>query len=144
MVNRWIEPDLLDVLGEKGVGCILFSPLTQGLLTDRYLEDIRADSRVATGGAMSRDMLTEENLARVRALNEIAGRRGQTLAQMALEWTLRDPRVTSTLIGATSVARLEQNVAALANLEFTDEELAEIDKHAVDAGINIWEPSSSA
>jgi L-glyceraldehyde 3-phosphate reductase len=143
MLNRWIEGGLLDVLGEAGVGCITFSPLAQGLLTDRYLDGIPADSRVATGGAMSRDMLTEENLSKVRALNDIAKRRGQTLAEMALAWTLRDPRVTSTLIGASSVAQLEDNVGALANLEFTNEELAEIDRYATDAGINLWERSSA-
>jgi L-glyceraldehyde 3-phosphate reductase len=143
MLNRWIEDGLLDVLGEEGVGCIVFSPLAQGLLTDRYLNGVPEDSRVATGGALSRDMLTEENLAKVRALDSIAKRRGQTLAQMALAWTLRDPRVTSTLIGASSVEQLEQNVAALDNLEFTDDELAEIDQYATESGINLWERSSA-
>ncbi|HEY7283414.1 MAG TPA: aldo/keto reductase, partial [Actinomycetota bacterium] len=120
-----------------------FSPLAQGLLTDRYLEGIPEDSRVATGGAMSKDMLTEENLAKVRALNEVARGRGQSLAQMALAWTLRDPRVTSTLIGASSVRQLEDNVAALRHIEFTDEELAEIDRHATESNINLWARSSS-
>ena len=143
MVNRWIEDGLLDVLGDEGVGCIVFSPLAQGLLTDRYLDGIPADSRVATGGAMSEEMLTEENLARVRALNEIARGRGQSLAQLALAWTLRNPIVTSTLIGASSVAQLEDNVAALGNLELSDDELAEIDRHATDAGINLWARSSA-
>jgi L-glyceraldehyde 3-phosphate reductase len=144
MVNRWIEDQgLLDTLAQEGVGCIAFSPLAQGLLTDRYLNGVPADSRVATGGAMSEGMLTQDNLARVRALNEIAARRGQSLAQLALAWALRDERVTSVLIGASSVAQLEANVGALDNLAFTDDELAEIDKHAVDAGINLWASSSS-
>ncbi len=143
MLNRWIEGGLLDVLEREGLGCIVFSPLAQGLLTDRYLDGIPEDSRVATGGAMSEEMLTEENLARVRALNEIAKARGQSLAEMALAWTLRDPRVTSTLVGASSVAQLEDNVAALDNLEFSDEELAAIDEHATEAGINIWARSSA-
>ncbi len=144
MLNRWIEDGLLDVLGEEGIGCIVFSPLAQGLLTDRYLEGIPADSRVSTGGAMSRDMLIEENLAKVRALNEIAKGRGQTLAEMALAWTLRDPRVTSTVVGASSVRQLEDNVGALRDLEFTEEELAEIDRHATESGLNLWERSSTA
>jgi L-glyceraldehyde 3-phosphate reductase len=114
------------------------------MLTDRYLDGIPADSRAARDGSLSRSMLSDENLARVRALNEIAQARGQTLAQLALAWTLRDPRVTSTLIGASSVAQLEDNVGALARLDFDEDELAEIEKHAVDAGINIWERSSSA
>jgi len=143
MLNRWIEGGLLDVLEREAIGCIVFSPLAQGLLTDRYLDGIPEDSRVATGGAMSKEMLTEENLARVRALNGIATARGQSLAQMALAWTLRDPRVTSTLLGASSVAQLEDNVAALDNLEFSPEELAAIDEHATDAGINIWARSSA-
>jgi L-glyceraldehyde 3-phosphate reductase len=143
MLNRWIEGGLLDVLGEEGVGCIVFSPLAQGLLTDRYLEGIPEDSRVARGGAMSRDMLSEENLTKVRALNDIAKRRGQTLAEMALAWTLRDPRITSTLIGASSVAQLEDNVAALGQLEFADDELAEIDRYATESGIDLWEQSST-
>lgn len=144
LLNRWIEPDLLDVLGREGVGAIVFSPLGQGMLTDRYLEGIPEDSRAAREGSLSKSMLSDENLARVRALNEIAQRRGQTLAQLALAWTLRDPRVTSTLIGASSVAQLEDNVGALARLDFDDDELAEIEQYAVDAGINIWERSSSA
>jgi L-glyceraldehyde 3-phosphate reductase len=144
LLNRWIEPDLLDVLGREGVGCIVFSPLGQGMLTGRYLDGIPEDSRAARGGSLSQAMLTDDNLARIRALNEIAQRRGQSLAQLALAWTLRDPRVTSTLIGASSIAQLEDNIGALANLGFDDDELAEIDRYAVDSGINIWEPSSSA
>jgi L-glyceraldehyde 3-phosphate reductase len=144
MINRWTEEqDLLGALEQVGAGCIAFSPLAQGLLTDRYLDGIPADSRVATGGAMDKGMLTEENLSRVRALNGIAGRRGQSLSQMSLAWCLRDPRMTSVLIGVSSVAQLDNNVAALANLDFTDDELAEIDKYAVaDAGINLWARSS--
>jgi L-glyceraldehyde 3-phosphate reductase len=144
LLNRWIEEDLLDVLGREGVGCIVFSPLAQGMLTDRYLNGIPEDSRAARGGSLSRDMLSEENLAHIRALNEIAASRGQSLAQLALAWTLRDPRVTSTLIGASSVAQLEDNVGALQHLDFSDEELAAIDQRAVDAGINIWKRSSTA
>jgi L-glyceraldehyde 3-phosphate reductase len=144
MINRWIEDQgLLDTLGTEGVGCIAFSPLAQGLLTDRYLNGVPADSRVATGGALSEGMLTDDNLARVRALNDIAGRRGQSLAQLALAWALRDERVTSVLIGASSVAQLEANVGSLDNLAFTDEELAEIDKYAVEGDINLWAPSSA-
>jgi L-glyceraldehyde 3-phosphate reductase len=144
LLNRWIEPDLLDVLGREGVGCIVFSPLGQGMLTGRYLDGIPEDSRAARGGSLSREMLTDDNLARIRALNEIAVGRGQSLAQLALAWTLRDPRITSTLIGASSVAQLEDNVGALARLDFSDEELAEIDRYAVESGINIWERSSTA
>jgi L-glyceraldehyde 3-phosphate reductase len=143
MFNRWIEEELMDVLGDEGVGCIVFSPLAQGLLTDRYLGGVPPDSRVATGGAMSQGMLSEENLTKVRALDSIAKRRQQALAQMALAWTLRDARVTSTLIGASSVEQLEENVAALENLSFSDEELAEIDQHATESGINLWERSSA-
>ena len=143
LLNRWIEPDLLDVLGDEGVGAIVFSPLGQGMLTDKYLGGIPGDSRAARDGSLKRGFLSEENLARVRALNEIAGRRGQTLAQMAIAWALRDPRVTSALVGASSVAQLEQNIAALDALEFSDAELAEIDRHAVDSGINLWEPPDS-
>jgi L-glyceraldehyde 3-phosphate reductase len=144
LLNRWIESDLLDVLGREGVGCIVFSPLAQGMLTDRYLNGIPEDSRAARDGSLSRGMLSDENLARIRALNEIAAGRGQSLAQLALAWTLRDPRITSTLIGASSVGQLEDNVGALERLDFSDDELAEIDRHAVEAGINIWERSSSS
>jgi L-glyceraldehyde 3-phosphate reductase len=142
MLNRWIEQGLLDVLGEEGIGCIVFSPLAQGMLTDRYLNGIPADSRAGREGSLSRDLLSDQVLEKIRALNEIAQKRGQTLAQMALSWTLRDPRVTSTLAGASSVAQLEANVGALANLDFSAEELAEIDRHATDSGINLWAGSS--
>jgi L-glyceraldehyde 3-phosphate reductase len=144
LLNRWIEEDLLDVLGQEGVGSIVFSPLAQGMLTDRYLDGIPADSRVATGGALSEDMLTDEALQHVRALNGIARERGQTLAQMAIAWTLRDPRVTSSLIGASSVKQLEDSLGAVDNLDFSDEELATIDRYAVEAGINLWKTSSDA
>ena len=144
MLNRWIEDDLLDVLEEEGVGCIVFSPLAQGMLTDRYLGGIPEDSRAARDTSLSPRMLNEENLAHIRALNDIARERGQTLAQMAIAWTLRDPRVTSSLIGASSVRQLEDNVAAVRNLEFTDDELAAIDAHAVEGGVNIWARSSQA
>ncbi|MBJ7602201.1 MAG: L-glyceraldehyde 3-phosphate reductase [Candidatus Dormibacteraeota bacterium] len=143
LLNRWIEDDLLDVLAEEGVGCIVFSPLAQGLLTDRYLAGVPAGSRASQPGSLSAEMLGEDNLAKVRALNRLAARRGQTLAQMALAWTLRDPRVTSTLIGASSVAQLEQNVAALDNRDFSAQELAEIHGHATESGINLWAASSA-
>jgi L-glyceraldehyde 3-phosphate reductase len=144
LLNRWIEEDLLDVLGQEGVGCIVFSPLAQGMLTDRYLDGIPEDSRIATGGALSEDMLTAEALDHIRALNGIARERGQTLAQMAIAWTLRDPRVTSSLIGASSVKQLEDSLGAIDNLDFSDDELATIDRHAVEAGINLWKASSDA
>jgi L-glyceraldehyde 3-phosphate reductase len=144
MLNRWIEPDLLDTLGELGVGCIGFSPLAQGMLTDRYLNGVPEGSRASRGGSLSTSMLTDDNLARIRALNEIASSRGQTLAQLALAWTLRDARMTSTLIGASSLQQLDDNLDALDTLEFTDGELAEIDKYAVDSGINLWARSSEA
>jgi L-glyceraldehyde 3-phosphate reductase len=144
MLNRWIEQELLDVLEREGIGAIVFSPLAQGLLTDKYLEGIQEDSRVRRGNYFSADLVTEENLARVRALNEIAGRRGQTLAQLAIAWALRDGRVTSALLGASSVQQLEQNVAALQRLEFGADELAEIDRYAREGEINLWAASSSA
>jgi L-glyceraldehyde 3-phosphate reductase len=144
MLNRWIEPELLDVLGEEGVGCIVFSPLAQGMLTDKYLRGIPEGSRAGRRPSFSTGLLTEEALAKIRALNEIAARRGQTLPQMALAWTLRDPRVTSTLIGASSVEQLEENVGALERLGFEDEELAEIDRYATESDINLWSRSSSA
>jgi L-glyceraldehyde 3-phosphate reductase len=144
LLNRWIEPDLLEVTDREGLGVIAFSPLGQGMLTDRYLGGIPEDSRAAKDHFLKRDFINEENMARVHGLNEIAQRRGQALAQMALAWVLRDERVTSALIGASSVEQLETNVAALDNLQFSEEELAEIDKHAVDAGINIWQQSSDA
>jgi L-glyceraldehyde 3-phosphate reductase len=142
LLNRWIEEGLVDTLGELGVGCIVFSPLAQGMLTDKYLNGIPPGSRAAQDGSLSPDLLTDDALARIRALNEIAGRRGQSLAQLAIAWTLRDARVTSSLIGASSVAQLEANVAALDRLDFTAEELAEIEQYAADTGINIWEASS--
>jgi L-glyceraldehyde 3-phosphate reductase len=142
MLNRWIEPDLLDTLGELGIGCIVFSPLAQGMLTDRYLDGIPKDSRASRHGSLSPDLINEQSLAKIRALNEIAARRGQTLAQLAIAWTLRDSRVTSALIGASSVEQLEANVAALDKLDFTEEELAEIDRYATEADINIWAASS--
>jgi L-glyceraldehyde 3-phosphate reductase len=142
MLNRWIEPDLLDALGELGIGCIVFSPLAQGMLTDRYLDGIPPDSRASRHGSLSPDLIDEQALAKIRALNEIASRRGQTLAQLALAWTLRDPRVTSALVGASSVEQLEANVAALDKLDFSDAELAEIDQYATEADINLWAASS--
>ena len=144
MLNRWIEPELLDALEELGVGCIGFSPLAQGMLSDKYLQGIPEGSRAARNDTLSPDLLTDEALAKIRALNEIAGRRGQTLAQMALAWTLRALRMTSTLVGASSVAQLEANVAALDDLEFASEELVEIDRYASDGAVNLWAASSSA
>jgi L-glyceraldehyde 3-phosphate reductase len=142
MLNRWIERDLLDVLGKEGIGCITFSPLAQGLLTDRYLNGVPPGSRASHPGSFSQEMLNEQTLGKVRSLNQMAQRRGQTLAQMALAWTLRDPRVTSTLVGASSVAQLEQNVGTLDKLEFSPDELSEIDRHATDSGIDLWAASS--
>jgi len=142
LVNRWIEGGLLDTLGDLGVGCICFSPLAQGMLTDRYLEGIPEGSRASRPGSMSPDQLNEEAMAKVRALNEIARGRGQTLAQLALAWTLRDPRMTSSLIGASSIEQLEQNLGALQKPDFTADELAEIDRYATDSGINLWAASS--
>jgi L-glyceraldehyde 3-phosphate reductase len=143
MLNRWVEDGLLDTLGALGVGCIAFSPLAQGMLTDRYLGGVPADSRAARGGSLSTDLLTEEALSHIGALNNIAQARGQTLAQMALAWALRDERVTSVLVGASSVKQLEDNLAAVQNLDFDAEELALIERHAVDSGINLWSPSSA-
>jgi L-glyceraldehyde 3-phosphate reductase len=144
MLNRWIEPELLDVLEREGIGAIVFSPLAQGLLTSKYLNGIPEDSRVRRGNYLSEELVSEENVRRARALNEIAERRGQSLAQLAIAWVLRDPRVTSALLGASSVQQLEQNVAALENLDFDPGELEEIDRHAVESGINIWQQSSTA
>jgi L-glyceraldehyde 3-phosphate reductase len=144
MLNRWVEDGLLDVLAREHVGAIVFSPLAQGMLTDRYLDGIPEDSRVRVGEALAQNMLTDEYLARARALNEIARRRGQSLAQLAVAWVLRDERISSALLGASSVAQLEQNVAALEHLDFTEEELVEIDRYASDDGINIWSASSNA
>jgi len=142
MLNRWIEGGLLDVLGADGIGCIAFSPLAQGLLTSRYLDGIPEGSRASRGDSLSADQVSAENLAHVRALNEIARARGQSLAQLALSWVLRDKRVTSALIGASSVRQLEENLAAAGHSSFAAEELAVIDQQAVDAGINIWATSS--
>jgi L-glyceraldehyde 3-phosphate reductase len=139
MINRWLERDhLLDTLDEVGAGCIAFSPLAQGLLTDRYLNGVPADSRAAEGGSLQSSMLTESNMAKVRGLSAIAARRGQSLAQLALAWALRDQRMTSLVLGASSVAQLEANIAALDNLEFTPEELAEIDQYATEGEVNLW------
>jgi L-glyceraldehyde 3-phosphate reductase len=147
LLNRWVEegePSLLDTLEDESVGCIAFSPLAQGMLTDRYLDGIPADSRAARGTSLSPDLLTDDALRHVRALDEMAAARGQSLAQMALAWVLRDRRVTSALIGASSVEQLDANVASIEHLGFTDDELATIDRHAVDAGINLWARSSTA
>jgi len=145
MVNRWLEGDkLLDTLEAEGAGCIAFSPLAQGLLTSRYLDGVPESSRAAQGKSLDPDTITENTLGKIRALNEIAQRRGQTLAQLALAWGLRDPRMTSVLIGASSVAQLEDNVGALKNLHFTNEELAEIDRYATEADINLWKRSTDA
>ena len=145
MLNRWIETEgLLDTLEQVGAGCIAFSPLAQGMLTTKYLNGIPEGSRASRDSSLSTDLLSEEALGHVRALNDIAKQRGQTLAQMALAWALRDPRVTSVLAGASSVGQLEQNVAALDNLTFTDDELRAIDQHAVDSGIDLWEAPRTA
>jgi len=143
MLNRWIEPELLDALEELGAGCIGFSPLAQGMLTDKYLHGIPEGSRASRHGSLSPNLITDTAMEKIRALNEIAQRRGQTLAQMALAWTLRDPRMTSTLVGASSVEQLESNVAAIDNLAFSDAELAGIDRYATDADINLWAKSSA-
>jgi L-glyceraldehyde 3-phosphate reductase len=144
MFNRWIEDGLLDVLARDGVGAIVFSPLAQGLLTDRYLDGVEQDSRVRRGNYFGEQLLSEQNLERARALNEIAERRGQSLAQLAIAWALRDERVTSALLGASSVRQLEQNVEALKRPDFDAAELAEIDRYAQDGGINLWAQSSQA
>jgi L-glyceraldehyde 3-phosphate reductase len=142
MLNRWVEGGLLDTLGERGVGCIAFSPLAQGMLTDKYLGGIPEGSRAAQGKSLSPDLLTDESLAHIRKLNDLAQERGQSLAQMALAWVLRDERVSSVLIGASSVGQLEDSAAAVANLRFTDAELAEVDRDAVEAGIDLWRTQS--
>jgi L-glyceraldehyde 3-phosphate reductase len=143
LLNRWIEPELLDVLEEEGAGCIVFSPLAQGMLSDRYLDGIPEGSRASRDATLSPSLITEEALEKIRALSGIARSRGQSLAQMALAWTLRDPRVTSALAGASRVEQLEANMAALENLDFSDEELQEIDRHATESGINLWAASSA-
>ena len=142
MLNRWIEPDLIDAIGELGIGCIAFSPLAQGMLTSKYLDGIPEGSRASWPSSLSPDLLTDESLEKIHALHEIAGRRGQTLAQMALAWVLRDERVTSALIGASSVAQLEDNIAAVEGLGFSGDELTEIDRYATEGAINIWAASS--
>jgi L-glyceraldehyde 3-phosphate reductase len=142
LLNRWIEPELLDALEELGAGCIGFSPLAQGVLTDKYLEGIPEGSRASRPGSLSPDQINEQTIAKVRGLTEIAARRGQTLAQMAIAWTLRDPRMTSTVVGASSVEQLEANIAALEHPDFTAEELDEIDRFATESDINIWAASS--
>ena len=144
MINRWIEGELLDVLAEERIGAIAFSPLAQGLLTDRYLDGVPADLRAAREGSFSQNLLSDANLANARALREIARGRGQTLPQLALAWTLRDPRVASALVGASSVAQLDDNLKALDNLAFSPAELAEIDRFAVEGGVNLWATSSRA
>ena len=143
MLNRWIEPDLVDALGELGVGCIVFSPLAQGMLTDKYLDGIPEGSRASRPWSLSPELISEEAVDKIRALNEIAASRGQTLAQLAIAWVLRDPRVTSALVGASSVEQLEDNVAALERLDLSEDELAEIDRHATESGVNIWAASSA-
>jgi L-glyceraldehyde 3-phosphate reductase len=144
MLNRWIEGGLLDTLEREGVGCIAFSPLAQGMLTGKYLDGVPARSRMAEDSSLSREWLTGQNVTHIRALSDIAQRRGQSLAQLALAWCLRDPRVTSVLLGASSVAQLEENLGALRTLDFDDDELAEIDKHAVEGGIDLWRGSATA
>jgi len=144
MLNRWVEEDLLDVLGEEGVGCIAFSPLAQGMLTSKYLDGIPEGSRATQDKSLSPDLLTDQTLAQIRALNDMAVARGQSLAQMALSWALRDERVTSVLIGASSVTQLDDSLGALENLGFSADELAAIDKHAVEGGINLWSRSSDS
>ncbi|MEN8233477.1 MAG: L-glyceraldehyde 3-phosphate reductase [Actinomycetota bacterium] len=143
MLNRWIENDLLDVAEESGVGIVAFSPLAQGMLTDKYLDGIPPSSRATQETSLKSSFLTDANIARIRALNEIAADRGQTLAQMAIAWVLRDPRITTTIIGASRWPQIEDSLGALDNLAFTDDELAEIDRHAVEGGINIWAGSST-
>ncbi len=143
MFNRWVEGGLLDALADTGSGCIVFSPLAQGMLTDRYLNGIPEGSRASRPGSLAQELITDDALDRIRALNEIAAGRGQTLAQLALSWALRHDRITSVLVGASSVQQLDDNIAATQNLNFTDSELAEIDEYAVEAGINLWESSST-
>ena len=142
MLNRWIEPDLLDTLEREGVGCIVFSPLAQGMLSDKYLNGIPEGSRASQGGSLSPKLITDQTLEKIKALNELAQTRGQSLAQMALAWALRDERVTSVLVGASSVGQLEDSAAAVATLRFSDAELAEIDRDAVEAGIDLWRTQS--
>jgi L-glyceraldehyde 3-phosphate reductase len=138
MLNRWVEHGLLDTLAELGVGCIAFSPLAQGMLTDKYLGGVPNDSRAASEGSFKRSLLSEENIQRVRALNEIAKRRGQTLAQMAIAWVLRDQRVTSALIGARNVEQLDNSLDTVKKLDFTQDELNEIEKYAQEGRLDLW------
>jgi L-glyceraldehyde 3-phosphate reductase len=144
MLNRWVEEDLLDAVGDTGLGVIAFSPLAQGMLTDKYLNGVPAGSRASQDKSLSTDLLTEQNLTHIRALNSLAAGRGQTLAQLALAWILRDPRVTSALVGASSVKQLEDSLGAVENLAFSDAELAEIDRYATEGGINLWQTPSTA
>jgi L-glyceraldehyde 3-phosphate reductase len=143
MLNRWIEDGLLDVLADKGLGCIAFSPLAQGMLTNRYLNGVPEGSRASQTGSLSTDLLTDDAISHIRALNDIAAGRGQSLAQLALAWALRDHRVTSVLVGASSVEQLEDNLGALTGLDFSADELATVEQHAVDSGIDLWRPSSA-
>jgi len=144
LLNRWVEGGLLDTLEDVGAGCIAFSPLAQGMLTDRYLDGIPADSRMAENSSLSKDLLNEENLTHIRALNRLAQRRGQSLAQLAVAWVARDQRVSSVLIGASSVTQLEQNIAAFDNADFTAAELAEIDTDAIEGGIDLWRGAATS
>ncbi|HSK39762.1 MAG TPA: aldo/keto reductase, partial [Arenibaculum sp.] len=144
MLNRWVEGGLLDVLEERGIGCIAFSPLAQGMLTSKYLGGIPEGARATRGGSLKPELLTPENVERIRALDALAARRGQTLAQMAIAWVLRDPRITSALVGARTVEQLDQSLDALGNTTFSAEELAGIDRHAADGGIDLWRTSSTA
>lgn len=143
MLNRWIEEDLLDTLGDLGTGCIAFSPLAQGMLSSKYLNGVPADARAAKGGSLGQGLLSDDNLARIRALDAIARHRGQTLAQMAIAWVLRDPRVTSALIGARTVEQLDNSLDAVNRLDFSSEELAEIDAHATEGAVDLWKISST-
>ncbi|MES2987894.1 MAG: L-glyceraldehyde 3-phosphate reductase [Pseudomonadota bacterium] len=143
MLNRWVEGELLDTLADLGTGCIAFSPLAQGMLTSKYLGGVPQDARAAKGGSLGQHLLSDDNIARIRALNAIAEKRGQTLAQMAIAWVLRDDRVTSALIGARTVRQLDDSLDAVKNLAFSTEELAEIDRHATDGALDLWKVSSS-
>ncbi len=143
LLNRWIEEQLLDTLESFGVGCIAFSPLAQGMLTSRYLDGVPSNSRAARGDSLPAEMLSEATMANIRALNSLASERGQSLAQMALAWALRDPRVSSVLLGASSVAQLDENLDALSNLAFAAEELEAIDRYAVESGIDLWRDVAS-
>ena len=144
MLNRWVENSLLDVLAQEGIGCIAFSPLAQGLLTTKYLHGVPASSRASQDGSLHKSMLSERNLGHVSSLNQIAQQRGQSLAQMALAWVLRKPAITSALIGASRWSQIEECLGALENLQFSQDELQDIDQHAVDSGLNIWADSSQS